>query len=200
MQIQILLYDGFDELDAIGPLDVLQAASAAGLRVETVRLGSGTVTSRHGLQLHVPGRLDPEEPPELLVVPGAGWLIPAVPDPWTDAERRRIGGRVAELHRAGVVVAAVGGGGLLLAAAGVLRGRPAAARARWERELQDAGARPVRARVVDDGDVVTSAGLTAGIDLALWLVERFAGPAAAHGAEQALDYERRGTVWRRSSG
>ena len=54
----------------------------------------------------------------------------------------------------------------------------------------------VRARVVDAGRLITAGGVTSGLDLALWLVERFAGPAAAVSVEARLEYERRGTVWR----
>jgi len=61
------------------------------------------------------------------------------------------------------------------------------------------GAEVYDARVVDDGDVITSAGVTSGLDLALWLVERFAGPALAHAVERRLEYERRGVVWRRAT-
>jgi putative intracellular protease/amidase len=74
MHIRILVYDGFNELDALGPFEVLQAAAAAGadLRTELVRLEHASVTSAHGLQLHVPARLEPDEPPELLLLPGGG--------------------------------------------------------------------------------------------------------------------------------
>jgi transcriptional regulator GlxA family with amidase domain len=85
-----------------------------------------------------------------------------------------------------------------LASAGQLEGR-AATGDRWLREsLREAGADVVGARVVDDGTIISSAGATAGIDLALWLLERYVGPAAAQAVERRLEYERRGTVWRRT--
>ena len=52
---------------------------------------------------------------------------------------------------------------------------------------------------MDDGEIITAGGVTAGLDLALWLIERFAGPAAAHAEETRMEYERRGVVWRRST-
>jgi transcriptional regulator GlxA family with amidase domain len=54
----------------------------------------------------------------------------------------------------------------------------------------------VRARVVDDGDFVSGAGVTSGLDLALYLLEREVGPRVAHAVEELFAYERRGTVWR----
>lgn len=200
MQIQILVYDGFDELDALGPFEVLQVATAAGadLRTGLVRLGSATVTSAHGLQLHVPGHLDPDSPPELLLLPGGGWLSRAEQGSWAEVQRGRIAAAVATLHGAGTTMAAVCTGAMFLAACGLLRGRSAITHHAAIEELQGAGAEIVRARVVDDGDIITSGGVTSGLDLALWLVERYAGPALAHSVEQRLEHERRGTVWRRS--
>lgn len=62
--------------------------------------------------------------------------------------------------------------------------------------LEAAGAIPIKARVVDDGNLVTGGGVTSGIDVALHLVERTLGPRIAHAVEILFEYERRGTVWR----
>jgi transcriptional regulator GlxA family with amidase domain len=200
MRIEILLYDGFDELDALGPYEVLRSASAAGaqVRAELVRLGrAATVTSARGLTLHVSRLLDPDHPPALLLVPGGGWIARAEHGAFAELQGSRITPVVARLHAAGTVLAAVCTGTMLLAAAGVLRGRAATTHHRAMEELAEAGVEVVPARVVDDGDVITSSGVTSGLDLALWLVERFVGPATAHRIERELEYERRGTVWRR---
>ncbi|MEU2631387.1 DJ-1/PfpI family protein, partial [Kitasatospora sp. NPDC007106] len=64
-------------------------------------------------------------------------------------------------------------------------------------DLLDAtGVHAVRARVVDDGDLVSGAGVTSGLDLALYLLEREVGPQIAHAVEELFAHERRGTVWR----
>ena len=63
-------------------------------------------------------------------------------------------------------------------------------------ELAELGADLTEARVVDDGDVLTAGGVTSGLDLALWLTERFAGASVAAAVERRLEYERRGVVWR----
>lgn len=85
---------------------------------------------------------------------------------------------------------------MLLATAEILRGRPAITHHSAINDLQAAGAKIVQARVVDDGDIITAGGVTSGLDLALWLVERFYGSKTAHAIEVQMEYERRGTVWR----
>ncbi|WP_017570297.1 type 1 glutamine amidotransferase family protein [Nocardiopsis halotolerans] len=55
---------------------------------------------------------------------------------------------------------------------------------------------PNPARVVDDGDLVTAAGVTSGLDLGLYLLEREVGPRVAHSVERLFSHERRGVVWR----
>lgn len=86
---------------------------------------------------------------------------------------------------------------MLASAAGILRGRHATTHRGAIADLRAAGAEIISARVVDDGDIITSGGVTSGFELALWLVERFFSPALAVEIEGQLEYERRGTVWRR---
>ena len=83
---------------------------------------------------------------------------------------------------------------------GLTRGRPCTTHHQARADLEAAGATWVSARVVDDGDLVTAGGVTSGLDLALWLLEREVGPEAAAATEAYLEYERRGTVWRREGG
>ncbi|MGI5324975.1 DJ-1/PfpI family protein [Actinomadura nitritigenes] len=95
-----------------------------------------------------------------------------------------------------VTVATVCGGSLVLAMAGLLEGRHAVTHHMGMDVLDATGARAVRARVVDDGSLVTAAGVTSGLDLGLYLLEREVGPRIAHAVEDLFAYERRGTVWR----
>jgi transcriptional regulator GlxA family with amidase domain len=200
MHAQILLYDGFDELDVVAPYEVLQVAAAVGApgRVELVTLdGAPEVAGAYGLRLRPQARIEPGSSPDLLLVPGGGWVTRVARGVRAEVARGVIPAIVAEGHHAGATVAAVCTGAILLAAAGLLRGRPAVTHPAAVDELRAAGAEIIEARVVDDGDVVTAGGVTSGLDLALWLVERFVGPALASAVEERLQYERRGTVWRR---
>jgi transcriptional regulator GlxA family with amidase domain len=116
-----------------------------------------------------------------------------------EAERGVIPEALKSLHQSGTIIATVCTGAMLLAATGILRERPAITHHGAISDLQAAGAEIVRARVVDDGDIVTAGGVTSGLDLALWLVERFYGPKVVHAIEAEMEYERRGTVWRRAA-
>jgi putative intracellular protease/amidase len=173
---QVLFFDGFDELDAVAPYELLRAA---GFPITAVRPSHAAprITGAHGLALTVETTLD--EAPELLLVPGGGWR-----DGRSEGVRAQIAtelpNRLAELHAAGTVLASVCTGAMLLAAAGVLAGRPAVTNHIAHQDLADAGATVhPEARVVDDGSVVTAGAPAAGLDLALRLVERYAGAAAA---------------------
>lgn len=95
-----------------------------------------------------------------------------------------------------VLVATVCGGSLALAMAGLLEGRHTVTHHLGMDVLDATGVTAVQARVVDDGDLVSSGGVTSGLDLALYMLERELGPRVALAVEQLFAYERRGTVWR----
>ncbi|MDT0304213.1 DJ-1/PfpI family protein [Streptomonospora wellingtoniae] len=95
-----------------------------------------------------------------------------------------------------VTVCGVCGGSLIPAMAGLLEGRHATTHHLGLDMLDATGAHAVPARVVDDGDLVTGGGVTSGLDLALYMLEREVGPQIAHAVEDLFEHERRGTVWR----
>ena len=79
---------------------------------------------------------------------------------------------------------------------GVLEGRHVVTHYMGMDLLSATGAIPINARVVDDGDIISGAGVTSGLDLAIYVVERELGPRIAHEVEQFFQYEKRGTVWK----
>lgn len=199
MRFQILIFDGFDELDAIAPYEVLQnvAQAKTGAQVELVTAETADeITAAHGLRLRPSGQLDLRRRPDVLIVPGGGWIDRTPHGARAEAERGTIPQMIKSLHQAGTVCASVCTGTMLLAASGILKGRPATTNHGALKDLEDSGAKVINARVVDDGDVITAAGVTSGLDLGLWLVERFYGPKIAQQIEVQMEYERRGTVWR----
>lgn len=93
-------------------------------------------------------------------------------------------------------MATVCGGSLVLAMGGLLNGRHAVTHHLGMEVPAATGAVAVAARVVDDGNLVTAGGVTSGLDLGVYLLERALGPRIAHAVESLFAYERRGTVWR----
>jgi transcriptional regulator GlxA family with amidase domain len=201
MRCEVLLYDGFDELDALAPWEVLSDVARARDDVDAALVtidGDAQVRASHGA-LITPHRTLSEQL-DLLVVPGGGWNDRSRSGAWSEVERGVLPEAIRARHDGGAVVASVCTGAMLLAAAGLLAGRPATTHHSAIDDLKAAGAEVTRARVVDDGDVVTAGGVTSGLDLVLHLVERFFGAPLALIAERELEYERRGTVWRADRG
>ncbi|MFF1408673.1 DJ-1/PfpI family protein [Streptomyces sp. NPDC058289] len=220
MHAQIVLFDGFDPLDVIAPYEVLYAGGTASGGAVSVELVSAegpreVVSGTGGLVLRATGALDPGRA-GLVLVPGASGRVGEpgeVPDldagegQWRQDEfipvliGRTLATELPALLEAAMAdprmtVAAVCGGSLVLAMAGLLEGRHATTHHLGLDMLDATGVRAVRARLVDDGDLVTGAGVTSGLDLGLYLLEREVGPRIAQAVEELFAHERRGTVWR----
>ncbi|MWG35326.1 DJ-1/PfpI family protein [Halomarina oriensis] len=190
MDVQIVLYEGFDELDAVGPFEVFANATSAGgdLPPTLVTLDErDTVTASHGLRVGVDGVLSD---PDLLVVPGGGWNDRSSAGAWSQVEQGDLPEAVARIAETDAVVTSVCTGGMILAHAGVLDGRPAVTHRGALDDLREFDVEVREERVVDDGDLVTAGGVTSGIDLALHLVERFAGGDVAERVTTEMEWER----------
>lgn len=198
MRIAILIFDGFDELDAIGPYEVFRHAARRGVDIEATLVtldGAEEVIAAGELRVHPHGKLPSGV--DVVLVPGGGWNDRSARGAWAEAERGAIPRLLGELHNRGATVATVCTGGMLAMAAGLTDGRPATTHHSALEELRAGGAQIIDARVVDDGDLVTAGGVTSGIDLALWLLEREFNASVADAVAEEIEYERRGIVWRR---
>ena len=209
MHAQIVLYDGFDPLDVIAPFEVLAAGGdmlGGELSVELVAAdGPGPVVSgTRGLVLTATATLDPSRA-GYVVVPGVNG--PTVGDPDDGVvtipvllarfgETKAVPLLREALDNPDVTVATQCGGSLALAMAGLIEGRNAVTHVLGMDVLEATGVRAVAARVVDDGDLISAGGVTSGLDLGLYILEREYGPRVAHAVETLFEYERRGTVWR----
>ncbi|MBA8923203.1 transcriptional regulator GlxA family with amidase domain [Kutzneria viridogrisea] len=209
MLAQIVLFDGFDPLDALAPYEVLSAGgmfTGGAVEVELVSAeGARQVPSGLGsLSLAATARLEPRRA-DLVLVPGAVGRLPDGEEPTEDSIPAILGRTLGtelplllkqSLDRPGLTVATVCGGSMVLAMAGLIEGRPATSHHLGLDLLAASGVRAIDARVVDDGDLVTASSVTSGLDLGLYLLERELGPRVAHAVERLFAHERRGTVWR----
>jgi transcriptional regulator GlxA family with amidase domain len=190
MKIDIILFDGHDELDVLGPFEVFKMAEAAGadLHVRRVtRTSLSTVTAAHGTRYEPDGTYRPGA--DVVVVPGGGW-IDRDRGVWQETQEGGWAPLLQEAAWEGAVMASVCTGAMLLAHAGIIGTRPATTHhLAWD-DLAATGACVVKSRLVDDGNLVTSGGVTCGLDLALWLVERRFGCRLADGIAKGLEYRR----------
>jgi putative intracellular protease/amidase len=181
MNTAILLYDRVTALDAIGPYEVL--SRVPGNTVQFVAAQPGEVRTDNGMLALVAERsIEDVAAPEIVLVPGGPGEVAA-----------RAGGAVLEWLRAAhertTWTASVCTGSLILAAAGILTGKRATSHWLALEELGRLGAVPVSERVVFDGKIVTAAGVSAGIDMALALAAKLAGEETAQAIQLGIEYD-----------
>jgi transcriptional regulator GlxA family with amidase domain len=191
-RIDIPVFDGIDELDVVGPMEVLRGAVAAGADLDVrlvTRSPARLVTGAFGLRLEPDAVFEPGAA-GVVVVPGGGWASRSDRGVRGEIRRGDWPPLLAAAADAGAVMASVCTGAMLLAAAGVIGSRPATTHHLAVDALRETGATLVDARVVDAGALITAAGVTSGLDLALHLVERLVGADAADQAARRMEHAR----------
>ena len=181
MQIAIPLYDRFTALDAVGPYDVLGRLPGADLAFVAVEPGP-VRTEQRTLALIADKALSEVPRPDIVMVPGGFGTRDLFDD-------EAILGWLREAHEHSKWTTSVCTGSLLLAAAGILDGVEAATHWLARDELAALGAIPVPERVVQRGKIVTAAGVSSGIDMALHLVALEAGEMAAQAIQLGIEYD-----------
>ncbi|MEU9885468.1 DJ-1/PfpI family protein [Sphaerisporangium sp. NPDC051011] len=186
-RVTVLLFEGVEELDAVGPWETLrwwQQLTERDVVVRTASIDGRPVRCGLGLMLTPDGAIDDEPRPDLLVHPGGAGTDLLQTDQ-THLSRLR------SLAAEGTLLASVCNGSLVFAAAGLLAG--VRATSHWS-VLDDLASRypgvDVRTgqRWVDAGHIVTSAGVAAGIDMALHLVDRLEGAEMARSVARVMEY------------
>ena len=180
----ILLYPGFELLDVYGPAEIFGNLGSK-LKVVMIAEKAGSVHSAQGPQVVADHGFEDCPPLDLLLVPGGFGTLQQVNNvPLLDWLRDRAG--KAE------ITMSVCSGSAILAKAGLLDGRRATSNKRYFKLAVDNGPKVKwveQARWVDDGDRVTSSGVSAGIDMALHVVERLYGTKAAETLADATEYQ-----------
>jgi transcriptional regulator GlxA family with amidase domain len=181
MKTAILLYDRFTALDAIGPYEVLSRLPGASLTF--VAAEPGPVRTDNGMLSVLAERsIEDVGQADIVLVPGGPGEVAA-----------RAGGQALEwlraVHETSAWTTSVCTGSLLLGAAGLLEGKRATSHWLALDELTALGAEAVSERVVFDGKIVTAAGVSAGIDMALALSARVAGEEVAQAIQLGIEYD-----------
>lgn len=181
MRVAFLLYDRFTALDAVGPFDVL--GGVPGVEPVFVAEETGPVRNESGTMAIVAERsLSEVTDPDVLVVPGGfGTRAQLANEPLLEWIR--------SVHESSKWTTSVCTGALLLAAAGLLDDAPATTHWLARDLLAELGARPVPDRVVEHGRIMTAAGVSSGIDMALRLVQRMYGDELAQAVQLGIEYD-----------
>lgn len=180
MQIAIPLFDGLTALDAVGPYEVL--SRPPGWEVVFVAVEPGPKrTDSEVLSLTATHSLDDVTEPDILVVPGGVGTRRAGSD--------GLDGWIRTVHEQTKWTTSVCTGALLLARAGVLDGLRATTHWIWLEELRKHGAEPTLERVVEQGKVITAAGVSSGIDMALRLLQLEVGDELAQAVQLSIEYD-----------
>jgi transcriptional regulator GlxA family with amidase domain len=181
MKIAILIFDKLTALDAIGPYEVLSRLPGAELRFVAKKTGNKrTDTGALGVSADV--SIDQLTDPDIVLVPGGEGNRPLMQDTEVLEWLRGV-------HETTTWTTSVCTGSLVLAAAGILDGKRATSHWAYRDQLREFGAEPVAERVVVDGKIVTAAGVSAGIDMALHLTALGFGEDLARGIQLGIEYD-----------
>ena len=181
MQIAILIFDGLTALDAIGPYEVLSRLPGAELRFVAKDVGPKR-TDTGALGVQADASIADLSGPDLVLVPGGQGNRPLM----QDAE---VLDWLRGAHESSTWTTSVCTGSLVLGAAGILDGKRATTHWAYLDQLRELGAEVVEERVVEDGKVVTAAGVSSGIDMALHLAGRIAGEVVAQAIQLGIEYD-----------
>lgn len=181
MRIAIPIFDRITALDAVGPYEVLSRLPGATVQFLASEPGPQRTETRM-LALTADGSLDELPDPEVIVVPGGFGTRPLTKDEQMLDWLRRA-------HATSEWTTSVCTGSLLLGAAGILDGLEATTHWLELESLRRYGATPVPRRVVEQGKIVTAAGVSSGIDMALTLAARIAGDEVAQAIQLGIEYD-----------
>lgn len=181
MEIAIPLFDRFTALDAVGPYEVLSRIPGATVRFVASEPGPKRTETR-ALAITADASLAEVPEPEVVMVPGGLGTRDLMDD-------EEILGWLRHAHAHSQWTTSVCTGSLLLAAAGILKGVEATTHWLELETLSRFGARPVERRVVEQGKLITAAGVSSGIDMALTLAARIANADIAQAIQLGIEYD-----------
>ncbi|MFC4559711.1 DJ-1/PfpI family protein [Virgibacillus kekensis] len=182
MKIIIYVYDGMTMLDAIGPYEVLRNMTNA--EVLFVAEEAGEIKADSGfIDINVKYSIDDINYADILVIPGSpvGFM--------KEMEKENILNWIREIDKGTKWTTSVCTGSILLASTGLLSGLKATSHWKPIKLLSNFGAIPVRERIVEQGKYITAAGVSAGIDMALYLSNKIVGEEETKAIQLTIEYD-----------
>jgi transcriptional regulator GlxA family with amidase domain len=175
------MFDELTLLDLVGPLQVLKGLPAP-YQVVVVGERVAPMTTDSGLAITPDKRFEDVPRPFAVVVPGGPGSVASMAN-------ESVQGYLRSAAKTATVMGSVCTGALVLAATGLLEGRRATTHWAYARELEKLGARYVRERFVEDGNFITGAGVSAGIDMAIALAARLTDRSTAERIQLGIEYD-----------
>ncbi len=180
MEIAVLIFDNVNALDVIGPCQVVSSIPETTIKYVAVEPGIKKTDAQ--VKVIADFSLEEVKNPDILLIPGGRGIYSVIND-------KNVVEWIIDCHKTTKWTVSVCTGALLLGVAGILKDLKATTH--WVRLpcLKDFGSKPQKQRVVIDGKVITSAGVSAGIDMALVLTSLVAGETTAKAIQLALEYD-----------
>ena len=182
MEIVIYIYDGMTMLDAIGPYEVLRNIKGANIKFVSKTKGEITADSQF-IHLNSKFSIDEISKADILLIPGS--TIAFI----REMKDKKVLSWIKKINETTEKTITVCTGSIILAATGLLEGKKATSHWKPINLLADYGAIPIRERVVEEGKFITAAGVSAGIDMAIYLVNIMKGELAAKAAQLSIEYD-----------
>lgn len=182
MEIVIYIYNGMTMLDAIGPYEILRNLRDVNIKFVSKKKGEITADSQF-VQLNAKYEIDEIQKADILIIPGS--TVSFV----REMKDKRVLNWIKKINETTLKTVTVCTGSIILGATELLKGRKATSHWKPINMLSRFGAIPIRERIVEDGKFISSAGVSAGIDMALYLVSILKGEKDAKAAQLIIEYD-----------
>ena len=196
--VDILVYDGVDEMDAMGPFEVLKVAADLGapftVRLVSVEESQTDIKGSHGLLFKTDTCFTPGNQ-NALIVCGGSWLSRKETGAYAEYRKGTVLEKLKRAHQLGVMLMSVCTGAMLLAHAGVIQKRKMTSHHSVLHELIQLGFNAVHEKVVDDDGLITAGGVTSSLDLGLYLVEKWTSKECRIQVQTFLEYDYKNDVF-----
>lgn len=182
MEIVIYIYNGMTMLDAIGPYEILRNVEGVNIKFVSKKKGEITADS-HFIHLNSKYEIDQISSADILLIPGS--TIAFV----REMKDQKVLEWVKKINETTKRTVTVCTGSMILAATGLLQNKKATSHWKPLNLLAKFGAIPTRERIVEEGKYITAAGVSAGIDMAIYLVNQLKGEKVAKAAQLSIEYD-----------
>lgn len=184
MNIVIYIYNGVTMLDAIGPYEILRNVKGVNIKFVSKEKGEITADSQF-VQINSKYGIDDISTADILLIPGS--TIAFV----REMKDKKVLNWIKKIDLTTQRTVTVCTGSIILAATGVLKNKKATSHWKPINLLSEFDVEPMRERIVDEGKYITAAGVSAGIDMAIYLVNQLKGEKAAKAAQLTIEYDPR---------